>query len=159
MLLFKNYYLTFKTYFCIRSQLEFNRIARALNQTKIIIKEIYTQTYTWLEKRNTLHQNYSPNRYENYLLIKLHICVGLSFLAAFIDDFRKQSFEVRHQIQKIRNSPNTRQQVGQALFDSWDECLKWLKLKDEIEKAIPFNSNFWRTFFYYEIRKFWSFEW
>ncbi len=123
--------MTFKAYFWIRSQLEFNRIVRALNETKIIIKELYRDLYTklildWKREKSTLHQNYSPNRYENCLLMKLHICVGLSFLAAFIDDFRKQSFEVRHQIQKVRNSPKTRQQVGQELFDSWDQCLKWL---------------------------------
>jgi hypothetical protein len=45
MSLFKNDYLTFKTYFCIRSQLEFNRIARALKRKSLLktFIEIYTQ--------------------------------------------------------------------------------------------------------------------
>jgi hypothetical protein len=132
---------------------EFKRIARVLNQTKLMIRGIYGDFYKKLvvelyrEIELMLNTFTQINNDQNVLVMKLHICVGTSFMAAFIDDFRSQSLRFRHRIQNLRDAPNTKRLVGQALIDTWNVCLKWLKQRDEIERALPFQSQLWQNFF------------
>jgi hypothetical protein len=47
---------------------------------------------------------YSP---ENAIIMKFHVCVGTSFVAAFVDEFRKQSRVFEQRLQKqLDDTPN-----------------------------------------------------
>ncbi len=136
---------------------EFNRIEKALSQLKLIIRAIYRDfyrklTFDCIREISSVYEVFtlidSP---ENAIVMKFHVCVETSFVAEFVDDFRKQSHVFKQRLQKLHVKPNKRQLVGQALINTWNVCLDWLKLKDEIKRDLPFESQLWRNFFATEI--------
>ncbi len=132
---------------------EFNRITKALSPIKLTIKAIYRDLYRKLtldciREINSMYEVFtlidSP---QNSIGTKFHVCVGTSFVAPFVHDFRKQSHVFKQRLQKLHDTPIIRQLVGQDLIDTWNVCLDWLKLKEEIKKGLPFKSQLWRNFF------------
>jgi hypothetical protein len=54
--------------------------------------------------------------------MKIQICIGTAFVAAFID-FRKLEFYWRRNMQKFHKLPNASQALGEAFIYAWDMSL------------------------------------
>ena len=125
--LFRTMYSTFRKLNAIRTEFvvyedENERLFYALDKTKVLIKDIYRQFYKkllveWINELYVLlNNNYPAITQLGRNVVVLHTISGISFLSAFIDDFRFSGQEYRKIIIRImRKTPDATSPQQHAL--------------------------------------------
>ena len=126
---------------------EFNRISTIISNTKQMIRNIYRDFYRkliadWVTEINKMAElkNLYTNS-EDFVII--HLAVGLSFLVAFVDDFRSASRFYRKFLMSVLEF--TSEEPHQMLLNNYDViCTEYQTHPQVIQTAMPLLWPLWQ---------------
>ncbi|XP_054167434.1 uncharacterized protein LOC128964819 [Oppia nitens] len=127
---------------------ECQRIAGTVDETKELIRLQFEQYYRklvnqWTRElkllRNKIVQTVNTNP-----LIRLHLAVGLGFMAAFVNTFRSTVNDFRKLLLEILDGPISANRPVQAVLQNLrPTCLKYLENVDTVLEALPLIRQPW----------------